>query len=80
VARPAAAALRPLHRRRRLVYGPVALFAIEPVAETINQKQFLAAQRIGNSSAREVAADAGKVRTLPYPDIKDETYSLYQQT
>jgi len=63
-----------------LLYGPVALFAIEPVAPTITQKQLLAAQRIGNSSAWEVATDAGKVRMLPYPDIKDETYRLYQQT
>jgi hypothetical protein len=63
-----------------LLYGPVALFAIEPTSQTITQKQLLAAQRIGNSSAWEVATDAGKVRMLPYPDIKDETYRLYQQT
>jgi DUF1680 family protein len=63
-----------------LLYGPVALFAIEPAAQTITQKQLLAAQRIGNSSAWEVATDAGKVRMLPYPDIKNETYRLYQQT
>jgi DUF1680 family protein len=63
-----------------LLYGPVALFAIEPAAQTITQKQLLAAQRIGNSSAWEVATDAGKVRMLPYPDIKDETYRLYHQT
>jgi uncharacterized protein len=63
-----------------LLYGPVALFAIEPASQTITQKQLLAAQRIGNSSAWEVATDAGKIRMLPYPDIKDETYRLYQQT
>ena len=40
----------------------------------------LAAQRIGNSSAWEVATDSGKVRMLPYAQIKDETYRLYQQT
>jgi uncharacterized protein len=38
------------------------------------------AQRIGNSSAWEAMTDVGKVRMLPYPDIKDETYRLYQQT
>jgi DUF1680 family protein len=63
-----------------LLYGPVALFAIDPAAPTITQKQLLAAQRIGNSSAWEVATDASKVRMLPYPDIKNETYRLYHQT
>lgn len=63
-----------------LVYGPVALFAIEPASQTISPKQLLAAQRIGNSSAWEVATDSGKVRMLPYAEIKDETYRLYQQT
>jgi DUF1680 family protein len=63
-----------------LLYGPVALFAIDPTASTITQKQLLAAQRIGNSSIWKVATDAGKVRMLPYPDIKDETYRLYHQT
>jgi uncharacterized protein len=63
-----------------LLYGPVALFAIEPTGSAISKKQLLAAQRIGNSSAWEVATDSGKVRMLPYPEIKDETYRLYQQT
>lgn len=63
-----------------LLYGPVALFAIEPAAETITQKQLLTAQRIGNSSAWQVATDSGNVRMLPFPEIKDETYRLYQQT
>jgi hypothetical protein len=63
-----------------LLYGPVALFAIEPVPSTISQAQLLAAQRIGNSSAWEVTTNSGKVRMLSYPDIKDETYRLYQQT
>jgi DUF1680 family protein len=63
-----------------LLYGPVALFAVEPGTQTLTQKKLLAAQRIGDSSAWEVATDSGKVRMLPYPDIKDETYRLYQQT
>ncbi len=63
-----------------LLSGPVALFAIEPVPETITRKQLLAAQRIGSSSAWEVATDAGKVRMLPYPAITNESYRLYQQT
>ena len=63
-----------------LLHGPVALFAIEPVPQTITQKQLLAAQRIGNSSAWEVATSSGKIRMLPYPAITNESYRLYQQT
>ena len=63
-----------------LLCGPVALFAIEPIPSTISKAQLLAAQRVGNSSAWEVATNDGKVSMLPYPDIKDETYRLYQQT
>jgi hypothetical protein len=63
-----------------LLYGPVALFAIEPVPQTITQQQLLAAQRIGNSSAWEVATGSGKVRMVPYPEITNESYRLYQQT
>jgi DUF1680 family protein len=63
-----------------LLYGPVALFAIEPAVPTIARKQLLAAQRIGDSTTWEVVTDSGKMRMLPYPEIKDETYRLYQQT
>lgn len=63
-----------------LLAGPVALFAIEQGAENITQKQLLAAQRMGSSSAWEVATAAKKIRMLPYPSIKDEQYRLYQQT
>jgi uncharacterized protein len=62
-----------------LLYGPVALFAIEPGSQTITQRQLLAAQRVGNSSVWEVATDNGEVRMLPYPAIDSETYRLYQQ-
>jgi hypothetical protein len=63
-----------------LLYGPVALFAIEPGSQTITQKQLLTAQRIGRSSAWEVATESGKLHMLPYPSITNETYRLYQQT
>jgi len=63
-----------------LLCGPLALFAIEPGSQTITQRQLLAAQRIGSSAEWEVATDSGKVRMLPYPAIKNETYRLYQQT
>ena len=60
--------------------GPVALFAIEPGSQTITHQQLLAAQRIGSSSAWEVATDTGKIRMIPYPAIQNETYRLYHQT
>ena len=63
-----------------LLYGPVALFAIQPGAQTITQKQLLAAQRMGNSSAWEIATDSGKIRMLTYSEIKEQTYRLYHQT
>ena len=63
-----------------LLYGPLALFAIQPGAHTITEKQLLAAQRIGNSSAWEITTDSGRIRMLPYSEIKDETYRLYHQT
>jgi hypothetical protein len=62
-----------------LLYGPVALFAIEPGSQTITQKQLLAAQRTGSSSAWEVATDSSKIRMLPYPAITNESYRFYQQ-
>jgi uncharacterized protein len=62
-----------------LLNGPVALFAIEPGSHTITRQQLLAAQRVGNSTAWEVATDAGKVRMIPYPAIQNETYRLYHQ-
>jgi uncharacterized protein len=63
-----------------LLYGPVALFAIEPGSRTITRQQLLAAQRISNSPAWEVVTDSGKIRMLPYPAIQSETYRLYHQT
>jgi hypothetical protein len=63
-----------------LLHGPVALFAIEPAAETITQQQLLAAQRIGSSSAWQVETNSGNVRMVPFPEINNETYRLYQQT
>jgi hypothetical protein len=63
-----------------LLYGPVALFAIEPVPQNITQKQLLAAQQIGNSSSWEVATGEGKVRMVPYSAITNETYRLYHET
>jgi DUF1680 family protein len=63
-----------------LLYGPVALFAIEPGEAKVTKGQLLAAQRVGRSTAWEVAGDTGKVKMLPYAEIRDERYRLYQQT
>ncbi len=63
-----------------LVHGPVALFAIDPGAKTMTQKQMLAAQRISSTSGDwEVTTDSGKVLMRPYPAITNEHYRLYQQ-
>ena len=62
-----------------LLYGPVALFAIEQGSRPITEKQLLAAERIGSSSEWQVSSDEGKVRLLPYSAIRDESYRLYQQ-
>jgi len=63
-----------------LLSGPQALFAIEQGAQSITQKQLLAAQRVGSSGAWEVAASKGKIRMISYPSIKEEHYRLYQST
>ena len=63
-----------------LLYGPVALFAIEPGTQPVTQKQLMAARRIGNSTTWEVATGSGKIRMVPYPEIQDESYRLYHQT
>jgi DUF1680 family protein len=63
-----------------LLSGPQALFAIEQGSQSMTQKQLLAARRVGSSAVWEVAASAGKVRMMPYPEIKEEHYRLYQAT
>ncbi len=64
-----------------LLTGPVALFAIEPGAKAITQKQMLQAQRAASSAGEwEVMTDQGKVRMKPFPAITTEHYRLYQET
>ncbi len=62
-----------------LLHGPVALFAVEPVAQGVTKQQLLAAQKVGASSAFTVSTAKGKVKMLPYPAITNEHYRLYQQ-
>ena len=75
--------LSPLDDRHQqivsLLYGPVALFAIEPVPAAFSRNELLAAQRVGNSNAWEISSANGKVRMLPFPEIDNQTYRLYQQ-
>ena len=64
-----------------LLYGPVALFAIEQGAKTMSQKQMLQAHRVSSSSGDwEVATDKGKVLMKTFPAITREEYRLYQET
>ncbi|HEY1904025.1 MAG TPA: beta-L-arabinofuranosidase domain-containing protein [Terracidiphilus sp.] len=62
-----------------LLRGPVALFAIEPGAKTMTQRQMLQAQQVG-SADWEVTTDQGKVRMKSFPAITSESYRLYQDT
>jgi uncharacterized protein len=64
-----------------LLSGPVALFAIEPGATSMTQRQMLQARRAASSAAEwEVTTDLGKVRMKPFPAITTEHYRLYQET
>jgi DUF1680 family protein len=63
-----------------LLHGPVALFAIEPGASAMTQKQMLQAQKIGSSPDWEVTTEQGKVRMKSFPGITNEGYRLYQDT
>ncbi len=64
-----------------LVYGPETLFAIEPGASKMTQRQMLAAQRVGQSSPDwRVETEAGAVTMRPFAEIKSERYRLYQET
>jgi DUF1680 family protein len=64
-----------------LVRGPVTLFAIEPGAAKMTQKQMLAAQQANSESADwVVVTDRGKVTMRPFSEITTERYRLYQET
>ena len=64
-----------------MVRGPVTLFAIEPGAVNMTQKQMLAAQQVSATSADWVVqTDSGKIVMRPFPAITTERYRLYQQT
>ena len=63
-----------------LLYGPVALFAIEQGDRTMTQKQMLQAQRVDSSGDWEVATGQGKVVLKTFPAISHEEYRLYQET
>ncbi len=64
-----------------LVRGPVTLFAIEPGAAKMTQKQMLAAQQANSESVDWlVETDRGKVTMRPFSDIATERYRLYQET
>jgi DUF1680 family protein len=64
-----------------LLYGPVALFAIDPGSTTMTKQQMLAAQKVSSTSPDwEVATAQGKLKMKSFPQITTETYRLYQNT
>ncbi len=64
-----------------LMYGPVALFAIEPGTVKLSAKDLLGAQRVASSSADwQVQSANGKIVMRPFVDIEREKYRLYQET
>jgi DUF1680 family protein len=64
-----------------LMYGPVALFAIQPVPQKISKQSLLSAKRTSTSSTDWQVATATTPLTLrPFAAITTERYRLYQQT
>ena len=78
--------LIPLDKRHpklvALLYGPVALFAVDAGSKQITQQQLLSATNTGGASSTtwEVATDQGKVLLKPYVAIQNEDYRLYHET
>jgi DUF1680 family protein len=66
-------------QRVALMYGPVALFAVNDLTASVTRKQLLAAERATKSSADwKVATAAGPLTMRPFAAIGDEHYRLYQ--
>ncbi len=66
-------------QRVALMYGPVALFAVDDLNATVTRKQLLAAERVAKSSTDwKVATAAGPLTMRPFAAIGDEHYRLYQ--
>jgi uncharacterized protein len=71
-------------QRVALMYGPVALFAVDDLTATVTRKQLLAAERVSKNSTDwsstdwKVATAAGPLTMRPFAAIGDEHYQLYQ--
>jgi hypothetical protein len=62
-----------------LMFGPVALFAVDDLTATVTRKQLLAAERVAKSSTDwKVTTAAGPLTMRPFAAIGDEHYRLYQ--
>jgi DUF1680 family protein len=63
-----------------LMYGPVALLAIEPGKKALTETELMTAQRVGpESNDWYVVADGVKVRLKTFPAITNEHYRLYHE-
>jgi DUF1680 family protein len=61
-----------------LLHGPLALFSVGTVPNTIGKQEFLAASQIGAGSTDwQAKTAAGKLALRPYAAIQDEIYRLY---
>jgi hypothetical protein len=71
-------------QRVALMYGPVALFAVDDLTASVARRQLLAAERVSKNSTDwsstdwKVATDAGPLTMRPFAAIGDEHYRLYQ--
>ena len=60
------------------VHGPLALFAIGKIPETINKRELLGATQVSSGSTNWQAKTGGESLTLrPFTAIQDEHYRLY---
>jgi uncharacterized protein len=63
-----------------LMYGPVALFAIEPGSAKFGVKELLAAQRVSAASSDwQLQTASGVILMKPFAEITTEHYRLYNE-
>jgi DUF1680 family protein len=66
-------------QRVALMYGPMALFAVDDLTASVTRRQLLAAERVAKGSTDwKVATAAGPLTMRPFAAIGDEHYRLYQ--
>jgi hypothetical protein len=60
------------------VHGPLALFAVGAVPDTVKKQELLAATQVSSGSTDwQVKTAGGRVNLRPFTAIQDEHYRLY---